>query len=59
VATSKGDAMGKDSKPNKHDSDRDGQGIYQPGKTENPAGYGRGRHQKDEPPGQDDPKKDS
>jgi len=51
--------MGKDSKPNRHDGDRDGQGVYQPGKTEKPPGYGRGRHQKDEPPEQDDPKKDN
>lgn len=51
--------MSKDSKPNRHDSDRDGQGIYQPDKTEKPEGYGHGRHHKDEPPKQDDPKKDN
>jgi hypothetical protein len=59
VATIKGDAMSKDSTPNKHDGDRDGQGIYQPGKTENLQDYVRGRHDKDEPPKQDDPKKDN
>ena len=42
--------MGKDSTPNRHDGDRDGQGVYQPDKTENPQDYGRGRHQKDETP---------
>jgi hypothetical protein len=46
--------MGKDSTPNRHDGDRDGQGVYQPDKTENPQDYGRGRHQQDEPPEQDD-----
>lgn len=34
--------MGEDDKPNKHDGDRDGQGIYQPDKTETPKDYGRG-----------------
>lgn len=47
--------MSQDHKPNKHDGDRDGQGTYQPGKTEKPKDYGRGRHdKKDDPP----PKKD-
>jgi len=50
--------MGKGSTPNRHDGDRDGQGIYQPNKTENPQGYGRGRYPRDEPPEQDDPTKD-
>lgn len=50
-----GVAMSQDHKPNKHDGDRDGQGTYQPGKTEKPKDYGRGRHdKKDDPP----PKKD-
>jgi hypothetical protein len=42
--------VGRDDKPGKHDADRDGQGIYQPDKTETPKDYGRGRHErKDEP----------
>lgn len=32
--------MSKDIKPNRHDGDRDGQGIYQPDKTENPQATG-------------------
>jgi hypothetical protein len=43
-------AMSRDNNPNKHDGDRDGQGVYQPDKTEKPKDYGRGRHDKDEPP---------
>lgn len=50
----KGDvAMSRDNKANKHDGDRDGQGVYQPDKTEKPEDYGRGRHDKDEPPEKD------
>ncbi len=41
--------MSKGDKPNKHDADRDGQGVYQPDKTETPKRYGRGKHEKDEP----------
>jgi hypothetical protein len=59
VATIEGDAMGKHSKPDRYVGDRDDLGIYQPAMTENPPGYGRGRHEKDEPPEQDDPAKDS
>ncbi|MBV9140821.1 MAG: helix-turn-helix domain-containing protein [Pseudonocardiales bacterium] len=44
-----GVAMNKDDKPNKHDADRDGQGGYQPDKTETPKHYGRGKHEKDDP----------
>lgn len=46
--------LGQDSKPNKHDGDRDGQGVYQPDKTEKPKDYGRGRHERDEPEKRDD-----
>jgi hypothetical protein len=41
--------MSKDDKPNKHDANRDGQGVYQPDKTETPKDYGRGKHEKDDP----------
>ena len=40
--------MAKDN-PNKHDGTRDGEGIYQPGKTEKPKDYGGGKHDKDNP----------
>jgi hypothetical protein len=43
--------------PGKHDGDRDGQGVYQSDKTEKPQDYGCGRHEKGEPPKQDDPKR--
>jgi hypothetical protein len=39
----------KPDKPGRHDAHRDGQGVYQPDKTEKPHDYGRGRHRKDEP----------
>ncbi len=39
---------------NKHDGDRDGQGVYQPDKTEKPKDYGRGRHDNEEPPKKDE-----
>jgi hypothetical protein len=40
--------VGREDKPGKHDGDRDGQGIYQPDKTETFKDYGRGRHERDD-----------
>ena len=48
--------MGREN-PNKHDSTRDGQGVYQPDKTESPKNYERGKHERgerDDPPGRPD-----
>lgn len=56
VGRRKGDAVGREDKPGKHDGTRDGQGVYQPEKTQTPKDYGRGKHEKDDPP-QDDPTK--
>jgi len=55
----KENAVGRDDKLNRHDGDRDGQGVYQPDKTETPKDYGRGRHEKDEPSKKDDPEQGS
>jgi hypothetical protein len=58
VVAIKGDAVSREDKPGKHDGDRDGQGVYQPDKTETPKDYGRGRHERDESPERDDPEQD-
>ncbi|MGH3798094.1 MAG: hypothetical protein ACRDSP_24840 [Pseudonocardiaceae bacterium] len=42
---------GEDNKPGKHDSTRDGGGVYQPDKTEKPKDYGRGKHERDDKQG--------
>jgi hypothetical protein len=44
--------MSRDNTPNKHDGD--GEGVYQPDKTEKPKDYGRGRHDRDESPEKDE-----
>lgn len=41
--------MGKKDKPGRHDGQRDGEGVYQPDKTEKPKDYGSGQHDKDNP----------
>jgi hypothetical protein len=48
--------MSRDNTPNKHDGDRDGdgEGVYQPDKTEKSQDYGRGRHDRDESPEKDE-----
>lgn len=45
--------VSRDDKPSKHDGDRDGQGVYQPNKTETPKDYERGKHEKDDPKNDD------
>ena len=49
--------VGRDDKPGKHDGDRDGQGIYQPAKTETSKDYGQGRHEREDPPERDNPER--
>ncbi len=44
-----GKDQGDEDKSNKHDADRDGQGVYQRDKTEVPKDYDRGKHEKDDP----------
>lgn len=41
--------MSKDDKPNKHDANRDGQGVYQLDKTETFKDYGRGNMRRTAP----------